>query len=42
MKNRRHKLIREIIEQQNIETQHQLTEDLAEYGLKVTQATISR
>lgn len=42
MKTRRHKLIREIIEQQNIETQYQLTEALARYGLNVTQATISR
>lgn len=42
MKTRRHKLIREIIEQQNIETQYQLTEALARYGLQVTQATISR
>lgn len=42
MKTRRHKIIREIIEQQNIETQYQLTEALARCGLKVTQATISR
>ena len=42
MKSRRHKIIREIIEQQNIETQYQLTEALAKYGLNVTQATISR
>jgi len=42
MKSRRHKLIREIIEQQNIETQHQLTEALSRYGMHVTQATISR
>ena len=42
MKARRHKLIREIIEQQNIETQNQLTDSLESYGLKVTQATISR
>ena len=42
MKTRRHKLIREIIEQQNIETQYQLTEALAKYGMNVTQATISR
>ena len=42
MKNRRHKMIREIIEQQNIETQHQLTEALLQHGYSVTQATISR
>ena len=42
MKTRRHKLIREIIEQQNIETQYQLTEALAKYGMNVTQSTISR
>lgn len=42
MKNRRHKLIREIVEQQQIETQNQLTEALHAYGLNVTQATISR
>ena len=36
MKTRRHKLIREIIEQQNIETQYQLTEALAKYGMNVT------
>ena len=42
MKARRHKLIREIIDQQNIETQNQLTDALAKHGLKVTQATISR
>jgi len=42
MKNRRHKVIREIVEQQNIETQFQLTEALAARGFQVTQATISR
>ena len=42
MKNRRHKIIREIVEQQNIETQFQLTEALAARGFNVTQATISR
>lgn len=42
MKNRRHKMIREIIEQQNIETQYQLTEALMQHGFNVTQATISR
>ncbi|MCL2495785.1 MAG: arginine repressor [Clostridiales bacterium] len=42
IKNRRQKLIREIIEQKNIETQCQLTEELHKHGLHVTQATISR
>ena len=42
MKNRRHKLIREIIEQQNIETQYQLTDALKGHGFSVSQATISR
>ena len=42
MKNRRHKVIREIIEQQDIETQYQLTEELLKHGFNVTQATISR
>lgn len=42
MKNRRHKAIREIVEQQNIETQYQLTEALRAHGFNVTQATISR
>lgn len=42
MKNRRHKVIREVVEQQNIETQFQLTEALAARGFHVTQATISR
>lgn len=42
MKNRRHKMIREIVEQQNIETQYQLTEELMKHGFNVTQATISR
>jgi len=42
MKNRRHKVIREIIEQQDIETQYQLTEALLQHGFNVTQATISR
>ena len=42
MKNRRHKGIREIIENQNIETQFQLTDELKKYGFQVTQATISR
>lgn len=42
MKTRRHKIIREIVEQQNIETQYQLTEALKAHGFNVTQATISR
>ncbi|MDO4581005.1 MAG: arginine repressor [Bacillota bacterium] len=42
MKSRRHKMIREIIEQKNIETQYQLTRELIKHGLSVTQATISR
>ena len=42
MKNSRHKEIREIIEQQDIETQYQLTEALRARGFNVTQATISR
>ena len=42
MKNRRHKMIREIVEQQNIDTQYQLTEALMKHGFNVTQATISR
>jgi transcriptional regulator of arginine metabolism len=42
MKNRRHKMIREIIEQKNVETQCQLTEELQKHGFTVTQATISR
>lgn len=42
MKNRRHRTIREIVENQNIETQLQLTEELRKFGFEVTQATISR
>jgi transcriptional regulator of arginine metabolism len=42
MKNRRQKMIREIIEQKKIETQCQLTEELQKHGFEVTQATISR
>ncbi len=42
MKNRRHKVIREIIEEKSIETQCQLTEELRRHGFNVTQATISR
>lgn len=42
MKSRRHKVIREIVENKNIETQIQLTEELIKHGFQVTQATISR
>ncbi|MCL1974702.1 MAG: arginine repressor [Firmicutes bacterium] len=42
MKSRRHKMIREIIEQKKIETQCQLTDELQKHGYNVTQATISR
>ena len=42
IKNRRHKMIREIIENQNIETQCHLMEELQKHGFDVTQATISR
>ena len=42
MKSRRHKAIREIIENKSIETQFQLTEELVKHGFHVTQATISR
>ena len=42
MKTRRHKVIREIIEQKKIETQCQLTDELKKHGFHVTQATISR
>lgn len=42
MKPSRQNVILEIIEQQNIETQNQLLEALAERGIKSTQATLSR
>jgi len=42
IKNRRHKIIREIIGNKNIETQFQLTDELRKHGFNVTQATISR
>ncbi len=42
IKNRRQKMIREIIENKDIETQFQLTDELRKYGFNVTQATISR
>ncbi len=42
MKPGRQSVILEIISQQDIETQHQLLEALAERGVKSTQATLSR
>lgn len=42
MKNKRHRIIREIVENQSIETQLQLTQELRNFGFDVTQATISR
>lgn len=42
MKNQRHFRIREIINQEVIETQEELVEALLASGLQVTQATISR
>ena len=42
MKNNRQDKILEIIEAEPIETQEQLIERLADYGIKSTQATISR
>ena len=42
IKSRRHKIIREIIDSKNIETQFQLTDELRKYDLNVTQATVSR
>ena len=42
IKSRRQKMIKEIVEQNNIETQFQLTEELSKYGCNVTQATVSR
>ena len=42
MKNNRQDKILEIIEEELIETQEQLIERLASYGIKSTQATISR
>ena len=42
MKNNRQEKILEIIEAEPIETQEQLIERLASYGIKSTQATISR
>ena len=42
IKSKRHKMIREIIENKNIETQCQLTAELHKHGFNVTQATVSR
>lgn len=42
MKNKRHRIIRDIVENQSIETQLQLTQELKKHGFDVTQATISR
>lgn len=42
MKAKRQALIREIVENQNIQTQEELAEALRERGLLVTQATVSR
>lgn len=42
MKSARHEKIQEIIENQNIETQHALADALKEAGFVSTQATISR
>jgi transcriptional regulator of arginine metabolism len=42
MKNKRHEVILEIIEQQPVATQEALMELLAERGIKTTQATLSR
>lgn len=42
MKNKRHRIIREIVENNSIETQLQLTQELKKHGFDVTQATISR
>lgn len=42
MKNRRHKIISEIISQKSIETQTDLLDELNKLGLEVTQGTLSR
>ncbi|MCL2677963.1 MAG: arginine repressor [Clostridiales bacterium] len=42
IKSKRHKIIREIIESKNIETQLQLTDELRKHDFNVTQATVSR
>ena len=41
-KQERHRIIRELIESRNIETQEDLAVALQEQGFKVTQATVSR
>lgn len=41
-KHERHRIIRELIESRNIETQEDLAVALQEQGFKVTQATVSR
>ena len=42
MKNRRHEIILELIEQQPVATQEELIRLLSERGVKTTQATLSR
>ena len=42
MKKNRHKVILEIIETQDIQTQNQLMHALEKRGIKTTQATLSR
>ena len=42
MKAKRQALIREIVEQQSIQTQEELAEALRQHGMVVTQATVSR
>ncbi len=42
MKSKRQALIRQIVEEQNIQTQEELAEALREHGMVVTQATVSR
>ena len=42
MKNVRHNLILEIIDELDIETQEELAEELRRRGVKITQATVSR
>ena len=42
MKARRQALIREIVESQSIQTQEELADALAQHGMVVTQATVSR
>ena len=42
MKAKRQALIRQIVEEQNIQTQEELAEALRKHGMVVTQATVSR